>query len=74
MSIKHCLARFDQKMCIFVVFLCVCATCELCMSQFPNYMCDVTDVYIYDTTPLQHQFELLTPPSIPSNDHVGCLC
>ena len=22
MSIKHCLASFDQKMCIFVVFLC----------------------------------------------------
>ena len=47
MSIKGCLERLDQRTCIFVVF-CVQLVSKhhlLCMSKFPNYLCNGTDVY-----------------------------
>jgi hypothetical protein len=67
MSIKHYLARFDQKKCIFIVFLCAaCLPASSIMHvPIPEQHCAMT---------LQHEFELSTLPSIPSNGQVGDLC
>ena len=63
MSIKRCLARFDQKTCIFVVFF----GCSL-PPNIINYACP--NFRTICAMALQHEYELSTLPSIPSNCHV----
>ena len=65
MNIRRRLARFDKKTCIFVVFVC----------SFPPIIIDYARPNFRSTCAmaLQHEFELSTLPSIPSNGHVGGL-
>ena len=57
-------------MCIFVVFVCSLSP-SIINYTCPNFR---TIRAMAPMFKLQHEFELLTLPSIPSNSHVGDLC
>ena len=64
------MGEIRPKMCIFVVF----CTCVQLSSSIVNYACPNFRTICTCAMALQHEFELSTLPSIPSNCHVSRVC